>query len=363
MPAARARAELLTPPDAPEPGAASTMSPPSRCTDRRAGADLRASSRALLVRSTSIRAGAPGRPDGSPSRDRDLGPVPSSRTPRTVVRRASGSGGQRVSTSTSRGQGRRRDRRPRSRHAESARLSRPGPVTVGSAPPGTDEAAGAHGTGRGRRMKKAVYETELLRLQAELVKLQEWVRTEGARVVIVFEGRDAAGKGGTIKRVTEYLNPRVARIAALPGADRARAHPVVLPALRRAPAGGRRDRAVRPQLVQPRRRRAGDGLLHAGGAPAVPAPVPDLRADARRGRHPAAQVLVLGQRRRAGAPVPVAARRPDAAVEALADGPGVDRRAGRTTPGPRTRCSCTPTSPRRPGTSSRATTSAARGST
>ncbi|MFE3991766.1 polyphosphate kinase 2 [Streptomyces goshikiensis] len=65
-------------------------------------------------------------------------------------------------------------------------------------------------------LKKAVYEKELLRLQTELIKLQEWVRTEGARLVVVFEGRDAAGKGGTIKRVTEHLNPRVARIAALP---------------------------------------------------------------------------------------------------------------------------------------------------
>ncbi|MEU3460762.1 polyphosphate kinase 2 [Streptomyces sp. NPDC006733] len=60
------------------------------------------------------------------------------------------------------------------------------------------------------------YERELLRLQVELVKLQEWVRAEGARLVVVFEGRDAAGKGSTIKRVTEHLNPRVARIAALP---------------------------------------------------------------------------------------------------------------------------------------------------
>ena len=60
------------------------------------------------------------------------------------------------------------------------------------------------------------YEKELLRLQTELVKLQEWVRATGARVVVVFEGRDAAGKGGTIKRVTEHLNPRVARIVALP---------------------------------------------------------------------------------------------------------------------------------------------------
>jgi polyphosphate kinase 2 len=66
------------------------------------------------------------------------------------------------------------------------------------------------------RLPRAGYERELLRLQTELVKLQEWVRAEGARLVVVFEGRDAAGKGGTIKRVSEYLNPRAARIAALP---------------------------------------------------------------------------------------------------------------------------------------------------
>jgi polyphosphate kinase len=61
-----------------------------------------------------------------------------------------------------------------------------------------------------------VYEAELFRLQTEFVKLQEWVRHTGARIVVVFEGRDAAGKGGTIKRITEYLSPRVARVAALP---------------------------------------------------------------------------------------------------------------------------------------------------
>ncbi len=69
---------------------------------------------------------------------------------------------------------------------------------------------------RDRQLPTAVYEAELLRLQVELVKVQEWVRAEKQRIVIVFEGRDAAGKGGTIKRVAEYLNPRVARIAALP---------------------------------------------------------------------------------------------------------------------------------------------------
>jgi polyphosphate kinase 2 len=66
------------------------------------------------------------------------------------------------------------------------------------------------------RMPRKIYETELFRLQAELVKLQEWVRTEGARLVVIFEGRDAAGKGGAIKRVTQFLNPRVAKITALP---------------------------------------------------------------------------------------------------------------------------------------------------
>jgi polyphosphate kinase len=70
--------------------------------------------------------------------------------------------------------------------------------------------------GQVERLPKQIYETELFRLQGELVKLQEWVRTKGARVVVVFEGRDAAGKGSTIKRVAEYLNPRLARITALP---------------------------------------------------------------------------------------------------------------------------------------------------
>jgi polyphosphate kinase len=66
------------------------------------------------------------------------------------------------------------------------------------------------------KLPNDVYDAEIFRLQTEFVKLQEWVRFSGARVVVIFEGRDGAGKGGTIKRITEYLNPRVARIAALP---------------------------------------------------------------------------------------------------------------------------------------------------
>ncbi|WP_181781004.1 polyphosphate kinase 2 [Pseudonocardia pini] len=69
------------------------------------------------------------------------------------------------------------------------------------------------------RFPRKVYERELLRLQGDLVRLQEWVKATGARVVVVFEGRDAAGKGGAIKRITENLNPRVCRIVALPAPD------------------------------------------------------------------------------------------------------------------------------------------------
>lgn len=76
---------------------------------------------------------------------------------------------------------------------------------------------------KNNKLPDDVYEAELFRLQTELVKLQEWVKATGSRVVIVFEGRDAAGKGGAIKRITEYLSPRIATIAALPApSDRER---------------------------------------------------------------------------------------------------------------------------------------------
>jgi len=66
------------------------------------------------------------------------------------------------------------------------------------------------------KFPKSVYEKTLLKLQAELVNLQEWTKVEGKRIVVIFEGRDAAGKGSTIKRFTQYLNPRLAQIVALP---------------------------------------------------------------------------------------------------------------------------------------------------
>ncbi|MCH7728349.1 MAG: polyphosphate kinase 2 [Planctomycetes bacterium] len=66
-----------------------------------------------------------------------------------------------------------------------------------------------------KKLKKKDYERELTRLQIELVKLKEWIQNKGLKVVVIFEGRDAAGKGGVIKRIAEKLNPRVVRIVAL----------------------------------------------------------------------------------------------------------------------------------------------------
>ena len=71
-------------------------------------------------------------------------------------------------------------------------------------------------TSHNGKLKKKVYEKELSRLQIELVKMQEWVKHTGYRAVILFEGRDAAGKGGAIKRVTECCSPRVVKVVALP---------------------------------------------------------------------------------------------------------------------------------------------------
>ncbi len=83
-------------------------------------------------------------------------------------------------------------------------------------PPKTEAVTTSSSASPPGRMSNKVYEEELVKLQVELVKLQEWIRVRGLKVVILFEGRDAAGKGGAIKRITLSLNPRVARVVALP---------------------------------------------------------------------------------------------------------------------------------------------------
>ncbi len=87
--------------------------------------------------------------------------------------------------------------------------------------------------------KKYKYLDELVRLQFELIKLQEWVRVQGLKVCVLFEGRDAAGKGGVIKRITQRLNPRVCRVVALPAPnDRERTQWYFQRYITRLPAGG-----------------------------------------------------------------------------------------------------------------------------
>ncbi len=89
------------------------------------------------------------------------------------------------------------------------------------------------------RTDRNVLDTELLRLQRELVVMQQWIRQEGQRLVIVVEGRDAAGKGGVIKRITEYLNPRWCRVAALPApSDRERTEWYFQRFIQHLPQGG-----------------------------------------------------------------------------------------------------------------------------
>jgi len=89
------------------------------------------------------------------------------------------------------------------------------------------------------KMKNKEYEAEIFQLQVELVKLQEWVKKTGARIVIVFEGRDAAGKGGIIKRIMERVSPRVFRLVALPAAtDRQKTQLYAQRYMEQMPAGG-----------------------------------------------------------------------------------------------------------------------------
>lgn len=89
------------------------------------------------------------------------------------------------------------------------------------------------------RLKRKQYEKELSRLQAELCKLQDWIKYKGLRVILVFEGRDAAGKGGTIRAITERVSPRVFRVVALPApSDREKSQMYVQRYMQHFPAAG-----------------------------------------------------------------------------------------------------------------------------
>ena len=106
---------------------------------------------------------------------------------------------------------------PKEKSGQNAEPSSKKPDKVVTASEGEEKGAAANSLAmKSILVDEKVYSKELRRLHVELVKLQEWVRAKGLKVVVIFEGRDAAGKGGMIKRITESLNPRVCRVVALP---------------------------------------------------------------------------------------------------------------------------------------------------
>ena len=118
------------------------------------------------------------------------------------------------------------------------------PVAATETPeiPGVVETTGPVGvpaTTQAQPMKRKEYEQELRRLHGELVAMQEWVKTTGAKICVVFEGRDTAGKGGTIKAITERVSPRVFRVVALPApTDREKSQMYVQRYIQHFPAAG-----------------------------------------------------------------------------------------------------------------------------
>ena len=192
-------------------------------------------------------------------------------------------------------------------------------------------------------MSRKAYEAQKYHLQVELLKLQAWVRDTGQRVVVLFEGRDAAGKGGTIKRFMEHLNPRGARVVAL-----------------EKPTPVEQGQWYFQRYVQhlPTRgeivlfdrswyNRAGVervmGFCTDDGARRVPAPGAGVRAQPHPQRRAPDQVLVLGEPRGAAPPVPRTGEASAQAVEALTRRHRVARQVGRVHARRRRRCSSTPT--------------------
>src|ERR1700751_5519139 len=90
-----------------------------------------------------------------------------------------------------------------------------------------------------KKMKRKEYDKHLRKLQIELCRLQDWVKAEGARIIVLFEGRDAAGKGGTIKAITERVSPRVFRVVAMPApSDREKSQMYIQRYITQFPAAG-----------------------------------------------------------------------------------------------------------------------------
>ena len=118
-------------------------------------------------------------------------------------------------------------------HKATAATDKPDRAKAKAPKPGEAEAKNS------RKARNRAYEAEIARLQVEIAHLQAWVKASGARIVIIFEGRDAAGKGGVIKRLTERVSPRVFRVVALPApTDREKTQMYIQRYLAHMPAAG-----------------------------------------------------------------------------------------------------------------------------
>ena len=186
---------------------------------------------------------------------------------------------------------------------------------------GTVPGEGAAGVDQQLDSKR--YNRELARLQGELVKLQFWVKHTGARIVVLFEGRDAAGKGGVIKRITERVSPRVFRLVALPApSERERSQVYIQRYIPHLPAGGEvvifdrswYNRAGVERVM---------GFCSEAECQRFLEICPRIRGLADRFRGPADQVLVRSEHGRADAPVRGTDQGRPQAVEAEPDGPRI----------------------------------------
>ena len=188
-----------------------------------------------------------------------------------------------------------------------------------------------------KKARNKAYEKELARLQEEIANLQAWVKSSGARIVIIFEGRDAAGKGGMIKRLTERVSPRVFRVVALPApSDRQKTQLYMQRYIEQLPAAGEVLIFDRSWYNRPGVERV-MGYCSDEAATRFLQEIPHLEALHHRVGHPAAQVLPHRRREGAGAPLPPAHRRSGSPVEAVADGPRSPTGAGGTIQPPTTR--------------------------
>jgi hypothetical protein len=141
-------------------------------------------------------------------------------------------------------------------------------------------------------MRTDLYEDCMVKLQCELLKCQRWIEETGQKIVVLFEGHDAAEKGGAIKRFTAHLSPRSVRVVALTTPnERQRTQWYLQRFAEHLPAVGAPP--VRPLLVQPCWCRVGDGVLHFEGVLGIYAPLPAVRADADTIGHSSLQILAL----------------------------------------------------------------------